>query len=41
LWGCNRPDCRAAGVHDVIDFRAFWRRIPNRAAIRQLADEVL
>lgn len=41
VWGCNRPDCRAAGVHDVINFRAFWRRISNRAAIRQLADEFL
>jgi hypothetical protein len=41
LWGCNRPDCRAAGVHDVINFRAFARRISNRAAIRQLADEFL
>ena len=41
LWGCNRPDCRAAGIHDVINFRAFSRRIRNRAAIRQLADEYL
>jgi len=41
VWGCNRPDCRAAGVHDVINFRAFWRRISLRAAIRQLADEFL
>jgi len=41
VWGCNRPDCRAAGVHDVINFRAFWRRIYNRAAIGQLADEFL
>jgi hypothetical protein len=41
LWGCNRPDCSAAGTHDVINFRARWRRIPIRAAIRQLADELL
>ena len=41
LWGCNRPDCRAAGIHDVINFRAFSRCISNRAAIRQLADEYL
>jgi len=41
LWGCNRSDCRAAGVHDVINFRAFWRHISLRAAIRQLADEFL
>lgn len=41
LWGCNRPDCRAAGIHDVINFRAFLRGISNRAAIRQLADEYL
>jgi hypothetical protein len=41
VWGCNRPDCRAAGVHDVINFRALARRISNRAAIRQLADEFL
>jgi hypothetical protein len=41
LWGCNRPDCRASGVHDVINFRAFSRRISNRAAIRQLAGEFL
>jgi hypothetical protein len=41
VWGCNRPDCRAARVHDVINFRAFWRRISNRAAIGQLADEFL
>ena len=41
LWGCNRPDCPAAGTHDVINFRARWRSISNRAAIRQLADEYL
>jgi len=41
LWGCNRPDCRAAGVHDVINFRALTKRVPSRAAIRQLADEYL
>jgi hypothetical protein len=41
LWGCNRPDCVAAGTHDVINFRARWRGISNRAAIRQLADELL
>lgn len=41
LWGCNRPDCLAHGIHDVINFRAFARRISNRAAIRQLADEFL
>ena len=41
LWGCNRRDCPAAGTHDVINFRALWRSISNRAAIRQLADEYL
>lgn len=41
LWGCNRPDCSASGTHDVINFRARWRGISNRAAIRQLADELL
>jgi hypothetical protein len=41
LWGCNRPDCSAAGTHDVINFRAQWRGISNQAAIRQLADEFL
>ncbi len=41
LWGCNRPDCSAAGTHDVINFRALIRDISNRAAISQLADEFL
>jgi hypothetical protein len=41
LWGCNRPDCPASGIHDVINFRALIRHISNRAAIRQLADEFL
>jgi hypothetical protein len=41
LWGCNRPDCSAAGTHDVINFRARWRGIFNRTAIRQLVDELL
>lgn len=41
LWGCNRPDCRGAGVHDVINFRALTKRISNRAAISQLLDEFL
>lgn len=41
LWGCNRPDCPAAGTHDVINFRARWRSISNRTAIRLLADEYL
>jgi DNA primase len=41
LWGCNRPDCSAAGIHDVINFRALFRGISNRAAIKQLADEFL
>jgi hypothetical protein len=40
LWGCNRPDCPAHGIHDVINFRARWRGISNRAAIMQLADEL-
>jgi hypothetical protein len=40
LWGCNRPDCPAAGVHDVINFRALVRGISNRAAIKSLADEL-
>jgi hypothetical protein len=41
LWGCNRPDCPAAGTHDVINFRAMRRGISNAAAIRQLAGEFL
>jgi hypothetical protein len=41
LWGCNRPGCRAAGIHDVINFRALWRGISNLAAIQQLATEFL
>ena len=41
LWGCNRPDCCAAGTHDVINFRAMRCGISNDAAIRQLASEFL
>lgn len=41
LWGCNRPDCPAAGTHDVINFRAMHRGVSNGAAIRQLAAEFL
>ena len=41
LWGCNRPDCSAAGTHDVINFRAMCRGISNAAAIKQLAVEFL
>lgn len=41
LWGCNRPDCPAAGIHDVINFRAMIKRISNRDAIRELAKECL
>lgn len=41
LWGCNKPSCPAAGVHDVINFRALARGVSNTAAIRQLADEFL
>lgn len=41
LWGCNRPDCLAAGTHDVINFRALRMRISNETAIQQLADEFL
>jgi hypothetical protein len=41
LWGCNRPDCPAAGTHDVINFRAMRRDISNEAAIKQLACEFL
>jgi len=41
LWGCNRPDCLAAGTHDVINFRALVRGISNRTAIMQLADAFL
>jgi hypothetical protein len=41
LWGCNRPDCTASGTHDVINFRALFRGISNRAAIKLLADEFL
>jgi len=41
LWGCNRPDCPAAGVHDVINFRAMSRKIGIRSAIRELAKEYL
>lgn len=41
VWGCNRPDCPATGTHDVINFRALYRGISNRAAIKQLAAEYL
>jgi hypothetical protein len=41
LWGCNQPRCPAAGIHDVINFRALKQGISNKAAIRQLADEFL
>lgn len=41
LWGCNRPGCLAAGIHDVINFRALWRGISTLAAIQQLAHEFL
>jgi hypothetical protein len=41
LWGCNRPDCPAHGVHDVCNFRALRFGISNRAAIRQLAHQCL
>ena len=41
LWGCNRPDCPASGTHDVINFRALFRDISNRTAIKQLAGEFL
>ena len=41
LWGCNQPKGPAAGIHDVINFRALARGISNAAAIRQLAQEFL
>ena len=41
LWGCNKPSCSAAGIHDVINFRARAQGISNREAIKQLADEFL
>lgn len=41
LWGCNKPGCAAAGVHDVINFRAMRKGISNRDAIRELAKECL
>jgi hypothetical protein len=41
LWGCNKPGCPAVGTHDLINFRAMWRGLSLRAAIRQLADELL
>ena len=41
LWGCNQPRCPAAGVHDVINFRASRRGISNSVAIRELARECL
>jgi hypothetical protein len=41
LWGCNKPGCVAAGVHDVINFRALVRGISNSAAIKKLAREFL
>ncbi len=41
LWGCNRPDCPAAGVHDVINFRAFRLGISVQDAIPVLADQFL
>ena len=41
LWGCNKPGCPAAGVHDAINFRALARGISNAEAIKQLAREFL
>ena len=41
LWGCNKPNCQAAGIHDVINFRALVRGISNSAAIKELANELL
>ncbi len=41
VWGCNKPDCPAAGTHDVINFRAIHRGISNATAISQLAREFL
>ena len=41
LWGCNKPTCRAAGFHDVINFRALVRGISNSASIKELASEFL
>jgi hypothetical protein len=41
LWGCNRPDCPATGTHDIINFRALFCGISNRAAIKLLAAEFL
>ena len=41
VWGCNKPDCLAAGIHDVVNFRAMRRGISNDTAIRQLAREFL
>jgi hypothetical protein len=41
LWGCNQPACPAAGIHDLINFRALRRGLSLRAAIKQLADELL
>lgn len=41
LWGCNKPGCPASGTHDLINFRALWRGLTLRAAIKQLADELL
>lgn len=41
LWGCNKPSCPAAGVHDVINFRALARGISNTEAIKELASEFL
>ncbi|MBN1813649.1 MAG: bifunctional DNA primase/polymerase [Anaerolineae bacterium] len=40
LWGCNHPGCKAAGLHDVINFRALVQGISNSAAIQQLAREL-
>jgi len=39
LWGCNKPECPAAGTHDVINFRAMIRGVSNNDAIKQLAKE--
>jgi hypothetical protein len=41
LWGCNRPDCPATGTHDIINFRALFCGISNRAPIKLLAAEFL
>ncbi len=43
-WGCYAPGCASnvggEKAHDVVNYRALWRGLSNREAIRQLANEL-